>query len=136
MNNALTKIIENLSKNANVKRFLSDFDRLSQDLKKLQTNLNQKLNVEKEQALKKAKSEYAKIVTRVRTAEKDLNKEVKTAITKIKKSADQVEKNLNTYKKKATQQQAKAAKMLKAKSTTKKTAPKARRTTKKAAKKA
>ena len=135
MNTTLTKIIENLSKNPNVKKFLSDFDRLSQDLKKLQTNLNQKLNVEKEQALKKAKAEYSKILTRVKVAEKDLNKEVQTAITKIKKSASQVEKNLNNYKKKATQQQAKATQMLKAKSTTKKAAPKAR-TTKKSSKKA
>ncbi len=135
MNNTLTKIIENLSKNANVKRFLSDFDRLSQDLKKLQADLNQKFGTEKEHASKKARAEYTRILGKVRVAEKDLNKEVKTAITKIKKSAGQVEKNLNNYKKKATQQQAKVTKILKSKATTKKTAAKAR-TTKKASKKA
>jgi hypothetical protein len=135
MNNALTKIIENLSKNPNVKRFLSDFDRLSKDLKKLQTDLNHKLNTEKEHAVKKAKTEYSKILTKVRVAEKDLNKEVKSAIGKIRKSAGQVEKNLNNYKKKATQQQAKASRILKSKATTKKTAKKAR-TTRKTAKRA
>ncbi len=135
--NALTKIIENLSKNANVKRFLSDFDRLSQDLKKMQAELNQKFGTEKEHALKKAKAEYARILSKVRVAEKDLNKEVQTAISKIKKSAGKVEKNLNNYKKKATQQQAKASRILKSKAATKKTAPKAKaRTTKKTSKKA
>lgn len=134
MNNALTKIIENLSKNANVKRFISDFDRLSKDLKKLQADLNQKFGTEKEQAIKKARAEYTRILGKVRVAEKDLNKEVKSAITKIRKSAEKVEKNLDTYKKKATAQQAKATKILKAKATTKKTA--AKRTSKKTSKKA
>lgn len=140
MNEALTKMIENLSKNANVRKFLADVDQLSQDLKKLQGELNKKINTEKDQAVKKAKAEYTKILSRVKVAEKDLNKEVKQAITKIKKSATQVEKNLTQYKTKATQQKAKVEKILKASATTKKTAPTSRtkkaKTTKKASKKA
>ena len=139
MNNTLNKIIENLSRNANVKKFLSDFDHLSQELKKLQSNLNQKLSNEKEQALKKARAEYSRILSRVKVAAKDLNKEVQTAISKIRKSARQVEKNLNVYKKKASQQQAKANRILKAKKSTKKAAPKAKttkKTTRKTSKKA
>lgn len=136
MNNTLAKLIENLSQNANVKRFLADFDRLSQDLKKMQAELNQKLNTEKEQALKKARTKYSKILSRVKTAEKDLNKEVQTAITKIRKSASQVEKNLNTYKKKASAQQAKATQILNAKTTTKKKAPRKARPAKRTSKKA
>lgn len=138
MNNGFTKMIENLSQNPNVKRFLADFDLLSKDLKKLQGELNKKLNTEKDQALRKAKAEYEKILARVKVAEKDLNKEVQQAITKIKKSATQVEKNLTQYRQKANAQRARAEKILKANATTKKTAPAARtrkaKTTKKTAK--
>ncbi len=136
--NAITKLIENLSQNSNVKRFLSDFDKLSQDLKKLQLDLNKKLNSEKESVIKKARSEYQKILSKVKTAEKDLNKEVNQAIVKIKKSADKVEKNLNQYKKKANQQKLKAEKILKGKATTKKMAakPKAKISKKKTTRKA
>jgi len=130
MNAAFTKIIENLSQNPNVKRFLADFDQLSQDLKKLQNELNKKLNTEKEYAIRKAKSEYEKILSRVRVAERDLNKEVKQAINKIRKSADQVEKNLNQYRNKANKQKNKVEKILKARTTTQKSAP-ASRTSKK-----
>ena len=135
MNSTLTKLIENLSQNTNVKKFLADFDRLSQDLKKFQNELNKKLNTEKEHAIKKARAEYTRILSKVKVAEKDLNDEVKHAITKIKKSAHQVEKNLGQYKKKATQQKAKVDKILKAKATTKKSAPKAKSTKKRSSQK-
>ncbi|MFN8847221.1 MAG: hypothetical protein ACK5V3_06740 [Bdellovibrionales bacterium] len=124
--NQLSKIIENLSQNPNVKKFIADVERLGTDLKKMQAELNKKFSTEKEQAIKKAKAEYDRVLAKVKTAEKDLNKEVNQAIVKIKKSASQVEKNLKTYKKTATVQKAKAEKILKAKKKT---------TTKKAKKK-
>ena len=107
---ALTKIqtfIKKLSESENVKKVLSDIQKLSTDLQKKVQTLNT------DEAVRK----YKEIVKKASQAEGDLEKEVNKVLVKIKKSATDVKKDLVTYKKKAVQQKNDLEKILKSKKT-------------------
>ena len=120
------KLIQNLSKNKNVQSFLSDFEKLSTDLKKRSKQLNQMWNTEKSKTVAQAQTQYHKMVKNISQAQIELDREVSKAISLIIKSADDVEKNLTAYKKKAMAQKAKVEKVLSAK-TAKTSAKKAKK---------
>ncbi len=127
---ALTKIqsfIQKLSESENVKKVLTDIQKLSVELQKKVQTLNT------DEAVRK----YKEIVKKASQAEGDLEKEVNKVIVKIKKSATDVKKDLMTYKKKAVQQKNDLEKILKSKKVAApaKKASKAKKTVKKAAKK-
>ena len=127
---ALTKIqtfIKKLSESENVKKVLSDIQKLSNDLQKKVQTLNT------DDAVRK----YKEIVKKASQAEGDLEKEVNKVIVKIKKSATDVKKDLVTYKKKAVQQKNDLEKILKSKKTAPpvKMASKAKKAVKRTAKK-
>lgn len=105
---ALTKIqtfIQKLSKSENVKKVLSDIQKLSHELQKKVQTLNT------DEAVRK----YKEIVKKASQAEGDLEKEVNKVIVKIKKSATDVKNDLVLYKKKAVQQKTELEKILKSK---------------------
>jgi|GEM_PF-5097744 len=107
---ALTKIqtfIQKLSESENVKKVLSDIQKLSSELQKKVQTLNA------DEAVRK----YKEIVKKASQAEGDLEKEVNKVIVKIKKSATDVKNDLVLYKKKAVQQKNDLEKILKSKKT-------------------
>ncbi len=106
------KIIQNLSRNKNVQSFLSDFDKVSADLKGKSKKLNQLWTTEKHKTVKQAHAQYQKMVKSISKAQMELDREVSKAISLIVKSADDVEKNLSAYKKKAIAQKARIEKAL------------------------
>ena len=106
------KLIQNLSKNKNVQSFLSDFEKLSSDLKKRSKQLNQMWTTEKSKTVAQAQTQYHKMVKNISQAQLELDREVSKAISLIIKSADDVEKNLTAYKKKAMAQKAKVEKVM------------------------
>ncbi len=109
------KIIQNLSRNKNVQSFLSDFEKVSSDLKGKSKQLNQLWTTEKHKTVKQAYAQYQKMVKSISKAQMELDREVSKAISLIVKSADDVEKNLSAYKKKAIAQKARIEKALRSK---------------------
>ena len=139
---AFQKIIENLSDNKNVQNLLESFQKLSDEIKKKETELKGAFDKQKDEKIEMAWKKYQEIVKVLSASEENLEKEVNSTIKKIKKSADQLEKNIQAYKKKAIVQKTKLEKTIFNKTTkkaaTKKAAPKAKaaaKTTKKVAKK-
>lgn len=138
---AFQKILENLSENKNVQNLLESFHKLSEEIKKKESELKGRFDKEKDEKVELAWKKYQEIVKALSASEAKLEKEVNTTISKIKKSADDLEKNIQTYKKKAIAQKDKLERTLFKKQTTKKAsskkaAPKkttAKKTTKKAA---
>lgn len=147
------KILGNLSKNKNVQNLLENFQKLSDEIKKRETELKGSFDQKKEEKLEQAWKKYQEIVKVLSTSEEKLEKEVNITLGKIKKSASTLEKNIVVAKKKAIAKKNELEKTLfknqmtktskkktskKAattkKATTKKAAP--AKTTKKAAKKA
>lgn len=126
---ALQKFLNQLSKNKNVQNVVNEFTKISDDLKKRGTELNQRWTEGKDKTLHQAQDKYHQILKAVSSTQGQLDKEVTKAIEKIRASATEVEKNLEYYRKKAVEQKDRVEKILKSK---KKTAAK---TTKKAAKK-
>ncbi len=106
------KIFGNLSSNKNVKNILSDFQKLSKELRQKGGKLNTRLTSEKAKTMQQAKSQYKKILTKVGISQKQLDREVGKALSLIKKSAADVEKNLQFYRNKATAQSHKIEKMI------------------------
>ena len=136
------KILGNLSTNKNVKNILSDFQKLSKELRQKGGQLNTRFTSEKAKTMQQARTQYKKILTKVGISQKQLDREVDKALKLIKKSAANVEKNLHFYSKKATEQSQKIEKIMlnkktaaprsAAKTTKKKTSRKAvRKTTRK-----
>jgi Asp-tRNA(Asn)/Glu-tRNA(Gln) amidotransferase C subunit len=107
------KVLGNLSTNKNVKNLLTDFQKLSKELKQKGAKLNTRFSSEKNKTMKQARTQYKKILTIVGQSEKQLGKEVDKALNLIKKSAADVEKNLQYYRKKAVAQSEKVEKILK-----------------------
>lgn len=129
---ALSKIqnmIMKLSESQNVKKVLTDIQKLSNELQQKVQNLKT------DEAILK----YKDLVKKASQAEGELEKEVNKVIIKIKKSASDVRGDLMTYKKKALEKKNELEKILKAKkaapqATAKTSAPKSKK--KKAAKRA
>ncbi len=106
------KILGNLSTNKNVKNILSDFQKLSKELRQKGGKLNTRFTHEKAKTIQQARSQYKKILTKVGLSQKQLDREVGKALNLIKKSAADVEKNLQLYRKKATEQSQKIEKII------------------------
>lgn len=133
------KLIQNLSKNKNVQSFLSDFAKLSKDLKEKSQELNKMWTSEKNKTIDQAHTQYQKVAKSISQTQAELDREVNKAISLIIKSADDVEKNLTAYKKKVLAQKSKIEKMILSSQKTAKKASKAssprtsaKKTTKKA----
>ncbi|AHZ86765.1 actin-binding protein [Bdellovibrio bacteriovorus] len=121
---AFQKILENLSGNKNVQNLLESFQKLSDEIKKKESELKGRFDQEKEDKIELAWKKYQEIVKVLSTSEAKLEKEVNSTISKIKKSADDLEKNIQAYKKKAIVQKTKLEKSLFKKQTTKKASSK------------
>lgn len=132
---AFQKLLTNLSKNKNVQNLLENFQTLSDEIKKKESQLKGRIDQQKEEKIEMAWKTYQDIVKVLSVSEEKLEKEVNTTITKIKKSADDLEKNIAAYKKKALAKKTELEKTLFKKQMAKKTTKKAsaRTTTKKAA---
>lgn len=136
---AFQKILNNLSGNKNVQNLLENFQKLSDEIKKKESELKGRFDKEKEEKVEMAWKKYQEIVKALGTSEAKLEKEVNMTLSKIKKSADALEKNLQTYKKKAVAKKSELEKAVFNKTTKKKATKKvaaAKATTKKVAKKA
>lgn len=131
------KFLGNLSGNKNVKNLVSDFQKLSKELRQKGAEINR--NMKSNKTVSEAKAQYKKIMAKVANSQKQLDKELDKALGKIRKSAADVEKNLQFYKKKAAAQSKKLEKSLKAQTkatSKKKTSRKAsKKTSRKASKK-
>lgn len=128
------KILGDLSGNRNVKNIISDFQKLSRELKQKGHQLNTRWSSEKQKTMKEARNQYKKIVTLLGKSQVQLDQEVDKALTKIRRSASEVEKNLQLYRKKAKAQAHRLDQLLKKpaakttkKATSKKTAPRRRK---------
>lgn len=140
------KLIQNLSKNKNVQSFLSDFAKVSEDLKGKTQELNKKWQQEKSKTFDQAHTQYQKVIKSISQTQAELDREVNKAIALIIKSADDVERSLSAYKKKALEQKTKIEKLLKQSKTAQKASSKkrsskvskkaTRKTTKKSSKRA
>lgn len=133
------KILNNLSGNKGVQSLLENFQKLSDEIKKKESELKGRFDKEKEEKVEMAWKKYQEIVKALGTSEAKLEKEVNSTISKIKKSADSLEKNLQSYKKKAIAKKAQLEKTVFNKTSKKKTSKKVaavKATTKKVAKKA
>ncbi len=128
------KILGNLSTNKNVKNILSDFQKLSKELRQKGGQLNTRFTSEKAKTMQQARTQYKKILTKVGISQKQLDREVDKALKLIKKSAANVEKNLHFYSKKATEQSQKIEKIISKKAAAPRSAVKT--TKKKASRKA
>ncbi len=128
------KILGNLSTNKNVKNILSDFQKLSKELRQKGGQLNTRFTSEKAKTMQQARTQYKKILTKVGISQKQLDREVDKALKLIKKSAANVEKNLHFYSKKATEQSQKIEKIMNKKAAAPRSA--AKTTKKKASRKA
>lgn len=128
------KILGNLSTNKNVKNILSDFQKLSKELRQKGGQLNTRFTSEKAKTMQQARTQYKKILTKVGISQKQLDREVDKALKLIKKSAANVEKNLHFYSKKATEQSQKIEKIMNKKAAAPRSAVKT--TKKKASRKA
>ena len=106
------KLLNNLSKNKNVQSLLENFQTLSDEIKKRETELKGKFDKTKDQKVEQAWAKYQEIVKVLSASEEKLEKEVSSTIGKIKKSADALEKNIQVAKKKAILQKAKLEKAL------------------------
>lgn len=139
---AFQKMLGNLSNNKNVQSLLESFQKLSDEIKKRESDLKGKFDAQKEEKLELAWQKYQEIVKVLSASEEKLEKEVNLTLNKIKKSADDLEKNIVVAKKKAIAKKAQLEKSLfkkqAARKTTKKATTKkaAAKTTKKVAKKA
>ena len=139
---AFQKMLGNLSNNKNVQSLLESFQRLSDEIKKRESDLKGKFDAQKEEKLELAWQKYQEIVKVLSASEEKLEKEVNLTLNKIKKSADDLEKNIVVAKKKAIAKKAQLEKSLFKKQATRKTTKKATaktagaKTTKKVAKKA
>ncbi|HEX7675317.1 MAG TPA: actin-binding protein [Bdellovibrio sp.] len=138
---AFQKMLGNLSNNKNVQSLLESFQRLSDEIKKRESDLKGKFDAQKEEKLELAWQKYQEIVKVLSASEEKLEKEVNLTLNKIKKSADDLEKNIVVAKKKAIAKKAQLEKSLFKKQATRKTTKKATaktagaKTTKKVAKK-
>lgn len=138
---AFQKILNNLSNNKNVQSLLENFQNLSDEIKKRETELKGRFDVQKDEKLELAWQKYQEIVKVLSVSEAKLEKEVNLTLDKIKKSATVLEKNIGIAKKKAIAKKAQLEKTIfkkaaKKKTTTKKAVSKtrvAKATTKKAA---
>lgn len=130
---AFQKLLGNLSGNKNVQNLLESFHKLSEEIKKKESELKGRFDKEKDDKIELAWQKYQELVKVLSVSEEKLEKEVNTTISKIKKSADDLEKNIKAYKQKAVAQKTKLEKTLFKKQTTKKASSK-KATTKKAAK--
>ncbi|WP_413558591.1 actin-binding protein [Bdellovibrio sp. HCB209] len=106
------KLLNNLSKNKNVQSLLENFQTLSDEIKKRETEIKGKFDKTKDQKIEQAWAKYQEIVKVLSASEEKLEKEVTVTISKIKKSADALEKNIQVAKKKAIVQKAKLEKAL------------------------
>jgi hypothetical protein len=135
---AFQKILNNLSGNKNVQSLLENFQKLSDEIKKKESELKGRFDKEKEEKVEMAWKKYQEIVKALGTSEAKLEKEVNMTLSKIKKSADTLEKNLQAYKKKAVAKKSELEKAVFNKTTKKKASKKVvamKATTKKVAKK-
>lgn len=130
---AIQKFVNQLSRNPNVLKVVSEFNRLGGELVKRGQELNDRFYAGSERTLEQAHARVQQVVKAVSEAQEQLDSEVNAAVLRIKKSASSVEKGLESYRKKALQQKTKIEKMLKAQS--KKNAA-AKKTSKKTAKRA
>lgn len=110
------KFIEDLSGNKNVKNLISDFQKISKDIKQTGHDLNLRLNAKKQKTMRQAHTKYSKVLHFINQSQKQLDSEVDKAISLIRKSATEMEKNLTHYRKKVMTQRNRLEKMLKAKS--------------------
>jgi hypothetical protein len=114
-NTAFQRILGNLSNNPNVKNLVSDLEKLSKELKNQRSKLNTRLHAEKAEALRKAHTQYKKILSLTGRSEQDLERELAKALTLIRRSAADVEKNLQYYRSKAKEQSRKLEKLIRVK---------------------
>lgn len=137
---AFQKILGNLSSNKNIQNLLESFQKLSEEIKKRESELKGRFDAQKDEKLELAWQKYQEIVKVLSASEEKLEKEVNLTLQKIKKSADSLEKNIVVAKKKAIAKKSQLEKSLfkktMKKTSVKKAAPKAKAkvaTTKKAA---
>ncbi|MBX2988710.1 MAG: hypothetical protein KF802_12515 [Bdellovibrionaceae bacterium] len=138
----LQKFLNQLSKNKNVQSVVSEFNRLGHELAQKGHELNERWTEGKNQTLKQAQTQYHKAVQSVTATQKQLDREVASALLKIRRSASDVEKGLESYRKKAVAQKERIEKLIKAQAKGKKTAasskkraPKAKKAAKRVSKK-
>ncbi len=129
------KILSNLSHNPNVQKLKSNFNQLSVELKKKETELKKLIEKETAPRISLALKKYHEVLKTLNNSEVKLEKEVTSAISQIKKSATNVEKNIVAYRKQAKTQVAKIEKSLFAQSKAAAPAAKAKSKSSAAAKK-
>ncbi len=120
----LKKLVKDMRGPKGVSALTEEYQRISSEIKKVKAQVEPKAKAQ----LKKAEAKYNTLVKKLKTAQKDLDKEVNQQINLVKKHAKDAEKNLDQYKKIAV----KAYKDVKRTATKKKATP-AKRTSKKAA---
>ncbi len=89
------RMMESLSKNANVKKVMNEFHRLSEDLKSRQAALH--LDPGAKAALKKAKVRYQSLLKQIQKTQSRLKGELNDAASLFKKSAKEVRTDLEKF---------------------------------------
>lgn len=97
----LQKFVADISNNKNVKTFVSEFNGLGQDLRRMGQELNKRLSSEKERTLHEAHARYQAMLKTITQAQRQLNSEVDKAVRSIRGSAKNVEKSLEKTRKQA-----------------------------------
>lgn len=133
----LQKFVSDISNNKNVKSFVSEFNNLGRDLKKMGQELNNRLSSEKERTLHEAHQRYQAMLKTITQAQKQLNSEVDKAVRSIRGSAKNVEKSLEKTRKQALARKKKIESLIKrqAQATRKKATSAKKKATKKVARK-
>lgn len=129
---ALQKFLDQLSKNKNVQSVVTEFNKLSDELKKRGKDLNDLFNDSKNRTLNQAQSTYQDLVNSVNETQAQLDREVERALARISSSAKEVEKNLEHYRKKVVAHKKKVEGLIKKQSAKARTQSKKKATVKKA----
>lgn len=103
------KIVEDLSSKKSMKNLVSDFKKLSAELKNKANQIDIKWVDDK--TLKQAKAKYRELIKTLNNSQAKIDSEVNNALEMIRSSASELEKNIITYKKSALAQKAKLEKM-------------------------
>lgn len=123
-----TKLSQQINQNVQIKKMVSELDKLNKEFVAKKGQINSYLNVEKNKTVKQAQGKYKSLVKQVNLTQKQLDRDVRKTVQKIKKSALQLERNLESYKDRLFEQKTKVEKKL---TSLKKTKPKKRSTAKK-----
>ncbi len=99
-NSTMQRMIDSLSKNANVKKLMGEFHRLSEDIKARTNragNLDLKLDPRAKAALKKARGRYQTLLKQIQKTQTRLKGELNGAAQVLKKSVKDVSTDLEEF---------------------------------------